>query len=141
VTNLVLTLVVALAALYAADRMGWLPELGDAPARSDTTRSVEIAEPIPQAPELAAVAPVEPLPDPEAVAPPLPFQEERLEPDPIAQGATDPIAQGATDPIAELAPESELDAAPPRPAPAESDRSAALVRRMLSLYRRGGERR
>lgn len=132
-TNLVLTLVVALAALYAADRMGWLPELADARARSDTTRSVEIAEPIPQAPELAAVAPFEPLPDPEAVAPRLPFQEERLEPDPISQGATDPIP--------ELAPESELAAAPPLPQPAESDRSAALVRRMLSLYRRGGERR
>jgi hypothetical protein len=133
VTNLVLTLVVALAALYAADRMGRLPKLGDGPARSDTTRSVEIAEPILPQPEPAVVAPPEPAPAAEVAAPAPPFQEARLESDLVSEGATEAIPEPAPDP--------ELDAPAALPEPVEQDRSAALVRRMLSLYRRGGERR
>lgn len=120
-TNLVLSLVVALGALYAADHAGWLPERGAAAARSDTTREVEIAAPI--AP--AAVPLPEPALEEELAALAPPFEGVRLEPDPLP----------------EPAPRIEGDAAPPLPELAQQDRSAALVRRMLSLYRRGGEQR
>jgi hypothetical protein len=133
VTNLVLTLVVALGALYAADRAGWLPELGAAPVRSDTTRSVEIAEPLAQAREPAAVALPEPAPDAETAAPAPPFQEARLESDLVSEGAADAMLEPALD--------DELDVPASLPELDQQDRSAALVRRMLSLYRRGGERR
>jgi hypothetical protein len=123
VTNLVLSLAVALAALYAADRAGWLPELGSAVDRSDTTRSVEIAEPVPQAPEPAALPSPEPVIE-EGAAPPPPFESATPPPEP------------ALEPAAEI----EIGAASPPRVLTQPERSAELVRRMLSLYRRSGER-